>query len=305
MKGTKYMIVDDTAEKAALYNRVVNVYVETEQTKRAIEAIEFCRSHHENAKEDVPQDHLFILGNSRAGKTRMVKRYSMRPENKPYIQIDEMGNETLMMPVVYISLYRPFTIIGFFQQILEALGRPVFPTKPSIDSVRRAAMNLLKDQGVKVIIVDEIQSVINTPFVKPADALQPIKDVSDNGKVSIIGCGLPEAKGLSSMDDQYAFRFRTFHMHPFEACNEEFLSFIKGFEEQINAPFPLGISDNPARCETLFKATEGLPGKVYDFFEELFFQLGINNPDVRLSQMKVTNNIIIDTAKVVRSRRKP
>ena len=203
-------MVNEATEKTALYNRVVNVYAETAQTKQAIDAINFCRAHHMNANSDVPQDHLFIIGNSRAGKSRMAVRYSMLPENKPFIQTDERGNETKMMPVVYVSLYRPFTIIGFFQQILEALGRPVFYTKPTIDTVRRAAMNLLKDQGVKVLILDEIQSVIDTPFAKPADALQPIKDVSDNGKVSIIGCGLPKAKDLASMDDQYAFRFRTF-----------------------------------------------------------------------------------------------
>ena len=295
---------NDIAEKAALYNRVVNVYVETEQNERAKAAINFCRAHHSNAKGDVPQDHLFIVGNSRTGKTRMVVRYSMQPENRSSVQTDEHGNETLMIPVVYISLYRPFTIIGFFQQILEALGRPVFYTRTSIDNVRRAAMNLLKEQGVKVLILDEIQSVINTPFVKPADALQPIKDVSDNGNVSIIGCGLLEAKGLSGMDDQYAFRFRTFEMSPFEACNKEFVSFIKGFEHQINAPFPLGISDNPVRIEILFEATGGLPGKAYDFFEELFFQLGIDNLNVRLSQMKVTDDVIIETAKIVHNRRR-
>jgi hypothetical protein len=67
----------------------------------------------------------------------------------------------------------------------------------------------------------------------------------------------------------------------------------------------LGISDSHAKCETLFVATNGLPGKVYDFFEELFFQLGIKNPNISLSQMKVTKDIIEKTARIVSSRRKP
>ena len=98
--------------------------------------------------------------------------------------------------------------------------------------------------------------------------------------------------------------FARFEMLPFEACNEEFVSFISQIEEQIAAPFPLGISNSPTRSQILFQATNGLVGKVYDFFEELFFQLGINNANVSISQMKVTNDALIKTARIVNSRRK-
>lgn len=287
-------------EKMELRKRVVNAFVETDQVKSVYDAVKSCRIHHQCAGPDVSQNHLFILGQSRVGKTRTLKRYSFQKTNSKYVKIDTSGNEIDTIPVLFVDILSPFTMLGFYQRILEKLGAPIIKYA-KIEDTKRQATNLLEDQGVEVLILDEIQSFIYSKYVTEREAMETIKDISNKSNVSIIGCGLPQVKKVLDIDNQYSCRFRVLEMKPFTECNNEFISYLRNLEEQIDTPFPLGLSNIKSKLpQLLFEISEGLPGKIALFTEELFVQLGIDDDTVELSQMKVTRETVKRTVEKIR-----
>lgn len=136
--------------------------------------------------------HRFIMGLSGVGKTQMVRRYAEKCEG--YTHTDEDGTERDIRPVLYVNLPDPFTIMEFYQSIVYSLDAPQIPGRPSIGDVKRQVFTLLKQQNVEMVILDEMDHILATRYIKAEEAMSAIKHLSNHGEYPLYVLGHQKLK---------------------------------------------------------------------------------------------------------------
>ncbi|USK47232.1 TniB family NTP-binding protein [Cytobacillus oceanisediminis] len=102
----------------------------------------------ENENDESPL-HLFIKGKSRVGKTQMMKKYAKSATH--YVHVEDDGTEVDIIPVAYIELPSPFTLAGFYSQILTmGLNVPLLHGTPKVYELENRVFHLLKRQKVPI-----------------------------------------------------------------------------------------------------------------------------------------------------------
>lgn len=279
-----------TAEMKAkedLLRRVTNFYVETPMVANIYKAIESCRRQRKLSEVGVSPMHQCIIGEAGVGKTRMLQRYCNRKENLPREWTDGEGNIFTHTPVTYVITPSPFNIGALNERILEALKAPIL-TNERNEAKKRRAIDLMKDQGTEVLVLDEIQSVGYTKGGVRA-GIDNIKDMANKGNACLILCGLPEAADFIRPEKQYTRRHPVLQIKPYSSCDEEFVSMLNSVEEQINAPFPLKFTEMESGIpQYLFELCEGYFGILSPLIQVLFEEIGISDDTVKLSEMKIS-----------------
>ncbi|MCF8565961.1 TniB family NTP-binding protein [Alicyclobacillus tolerans] len=184
--------------------------------------------------------HLFIVGESGVGKSRIVKRYA--EDNPPFTQIEEDGTEIDVKPVVYVELPDPFTMVEFYQHIVRALGAPQY-AGIRVGDVKRQALSLLSELKTEILILDEVNYVMGSRYVKKTEAMEAFKHISNQANVSVVLVGTPETKELTRLSFQYFRRFPRVELRRFDKCDELFCSLLTSIENQIGPPVSLGIGN--------------------------------------------------------------
>ena len=209
----------------------------------------------------------------------------------PY-EITENNAKITVRPVISINAPSPFSPTRFYQEILSKVG-PYYNS----DVNRLKVFELLNKIKLETLIIDEAQSIMYSRGMNVVEGLEALKDLSNNIHANIVLFGVPSLESLVQMDFQYYRRFDVKRLHPFLELNDEFLSVLRNIEEQINAPFPLGFSNKSTIIpKTLFKMSNGLISELMKAITEIFFEAGLYNPDVKLSDMKIS----LDTIRNVR-----
>jgi len=203
------------------------------------------------------------------GKTKAMKKYIKKYPG--YINTDEDGTEIDIVPVAYMELPNPFTVQEFYQSIIEALGAVRTVGQAKIGDVKARAFELIKRQKVEMIIIDEMDYVQTSRAVKPKEAMQTFKHVSNQGNVSLVFIGGPETEELMEIGFQYFRRFPKTVLKSFEECDDEFCDFLKCLEEQVKPPFPIGLGDMKTPYpETIHKLSRGLVGIITPTIKEVY-----------------------------------
>lgn len=224
--------------------------------------------------------HRFIMGLSGVGKTQMVRRYAEKYEG--YTHTDEEGTERDIRPVLYVNLPDPFTIMEFYQSIVYSLDAPQIPGRPSIGDVKRQVFTLLKEQKVEMVILDEMDHILASRYIKDEEAMSAIKHLSNHGGLSVVCVGTPEIEKLRKLDSQYFRRNPPTKLERFKECDEEFVQLLVSIEEQLMPPKPLILSDlytDIPLPQVLHKISYGLVGYLTPILQEAFLLLGVFEPD--------------------------
>jgi len=283
-------------QKEAISYALANMFVQTPNVERVYKSIKFCRMHNEKAKSKASYIHQSIIGEGGTGKTAMLTRYCNRPENNPHIVVvnDERGQEKEIdiLPVLYVITPSPFTKGALNERILEALGARIFVNE-KIEPSKRRAMNLMKDQGVAVLILDEIQSIAYLTDNGQRDAMEHLKDISNVSKVSVVLSGTENFQEMIEMSPQYRRRYPVIKIEPYKN-DDDFIWLLKSIEDQIKAPFPTNLT-HPQIAKVLFDISKGYLGILGPFIEAMFYEMGIDDDSVSLSDMIITPSIVRKT----------
>ncbi|MFN3770341.1 MAG: TniB family NTP-binding protein [Ectopseudomonas guguanensis] len=199
------------------------------------------------------QPDIFILGDSRMGKTTLVKRFieTRAPEF--------VNNEGIReKPVLMIELDQPSPK----QFLIEILSTSISPFNPdaTFENLFFKAMNMLENCKTKMLIIDEIQS-LNQGTAREVTAISRlIKRVSNKTGISIVGVGVKSARQLLVKDEQYANRFVAVNV-PEWTASTAFRQFLKGFESWLPLKQPSHLSSKE-KAALILQMTGGNTSKV-------------------------------------------
>lgn len=205
---------------------------------------------------------LILTGPTRSGKSTIVKTFLKR-----YPRFDnEKGTE---VPVLYCSLPRPATIGGIVTNFLDALGDPLY----NINSVANKKTNRLKELllacGVKFIIVDEVQHIIDTNSMKLIfDSSDWFKDLMAKTNIPIMFVGLEDSTKMLIQNQQLGARvLNRYELKPFNYEDDAFRAILYFFDESIPLKNKSNLLDNDL-WQCIFFATDGHLGYVKILLKE-------------------------------------
>jgi hypothetical protein len=222
---------------------------------------------------------MFIIGDSGVGKSQMLKKYAS--EYPGYTRIDEDGTEYDIKPVVFMELPDPFTILEFYQSIVKALGAPQLLGRPTIGEVKRQTFELIKTQEVEILLLDEMNYILSTKYIKPGQAMEAIKHVGNTANISLACIGTPETQQLQSLNFQYFRRFPITRLERFTECNDEFCSFLSGIEDYLKPPKPIGLGDKETFLpQLLHEISKGIVGIITPTIQEAYRLLGVSGESI-------------------------
>ena len=193
-----------------------------------------------------------IVGESRTGKTIACESYTLR--NKP----TQKGQQTPIVPVVYIMPPAKCTAKEFFKEIIEALRYRA--VKGTVSDFRSRAMEILKACDVQMLIVDEADRL------KP-DTFPEVRDINDKLGISVVLVGTDRLDAVIKRDEQVYNRFRS-HRRFGKLTGADFKNTVAIWEEKV---LKLPVASNLTRQEMikiLFKATEGYIGRLDELLRE-------------------------------------
>lgn len=255
--------------------RVANIHIIYPRIQRIYDVLSSMRCLGTFNDRNESQSNLFIIGESGAGKTQMIKRYT--EFNKGYIKI-ENGVEYDIKPVVYLELPNPFTTLELYQSIIKALGAPQIMYRPSIGDAKRQAFTLLEKQQVEMLIFDEMDYIFNSRYVKPQEAMDSIKHIGNVANVSLVCIGTPIVDSLRKINFQYFRRFPKIELEVFNELDDEFCIFLNSIEEQIVPAEYIGLGELDTNLPQVFYSmSKGIVSIVTKTIQEAYRLLGVFN----------------------------
>lgn len=258
--------------------RVSQLNIVHPKIRRIWDMFDSMRAHQRLSSKANSPRHIFITGKSGVGKSQMAKKYTEK--NPGHIYITEDGTEIDMRPVVYMELPDPFTILEFYQTIVKSLGAPQLIGRPTIGEVKRQAFRLMEGQKVELLLVDEMNYILSSKYVKSNQAMETIKHVANTANISLALIGTPETEQLLDMNFQYFRRYPITRLERFIECNDEFCSFLNSIEEQIKPPESIGLGDRSTFLPQLIhEISKGIVGIITPTIQEAYRLLGVFDSD--------------------------
>jgi len=206
---------------------------------------------------------LFISGETGAGKTVACEKFT---ENHARMR----GECGATVPVLYVKTPKPASVKGLATEVLDALGDPLAERGTTI-SITRRARKMVKECGVEVIIFDELQHFIDVDsdrvLLNVADWL---KLFIEQTAISIILCGLPEAKKVLSGNPQLNRRFANhYELLPFSwgeepEEQEEFRTLLYLIESKLPLAEQSNLAD-PDMASRIHYMSNGYIGYIMTF----------------------------------------
>ncbi len=146
---------------------------------------------------------LIVYGDSGMGKSMLVDKFMA--DCATGTGTDRAPNPNKVL-VVELS-GRP-TERRLFSQILDAVDAPHSP-RASIVDVERGAINILRNIGVQILVIDEIHNILAGSWREQRIVLNTLRFLSNELKVSLVCFGILEARDAINGDVQLARRFDT------------------------------------------------------------------------------------------------
>lgn len=197
---------------------------------------------------------LLIIGRSDNGKTDILKEFTTRhpAEDRPEF-------DTIYAPVTYIQSPPGPSEHIFLDMIIRKHGMVVRPND-SADRKLMQILEILKRVQTKLLIVDELGSLLAGSATKQRFYLNMLKYISNELQISIVAAGTLEAQYAVDSDAQIKSRFprRTL---PRWKEDKEFKKLLYSFEYI----FPLKRASEVYKGELaakLYGLSEGIIGEV-------------------------------------------
>jgi Cdc6-like AAA superfamily ATPase len=152
-------------------------------------------------------------------------------------------------------------IRSLYGEIVRTLGGNVRPTARYYE-LEDTAISLLGHANSRMLIIDEIQHLLSCSAREQRAALNMVKFLSNERRMTIVAAGTHEALHVMRFDPQIASRFEQMEL-PVWSESEELRRFIAGYLAM------LPIRKNPTAIdqrfvEYLLALTDGVTGRIID-----------------------------------------
>jgi hypothetical protein len=210
---------------------------------------------------------LFIVGESRTGKSRVIEEFM---SERPALRTDE----SLEISVVKVIVPSKPSVKGLAAEILRAMGDPM-ADKGTEQLMTARLLLLLKHCKVRMLILDEAQHLIDktSKYSLIHHVSDWLKNLMNQSKVVVVIAGLEYAKTILSQNEQLRGRFASqIQMPRFDWRNDEsraeFLGLMAGFSEYLSERFNIPDLGSNEVALRFYLASGGLIGYVMNILRK-------------------------------------
>lgn len=195
---------------------------------------------------------LLLIGPTNNGKTMIVERF-----RRAHPSVTGRTGETI--PVLCMQMPSEPSGLRFYTALLSAIGAPLRPQR-RLPEAERLALSLLREVGVRMLVIDEIHNVLAGPGEKRREFLNLLRFLGNELRVPLVGVGTRDAYLAVRSDDQLENRFEPFIL-PLWEVGDESRSLLASFA----ASFPLrrpSLIDTEDMTRYLLARSEGTIGEL-------------------------------------------
>lgn len=200
---------------------------------------------------------LLIYGVSGAGKSMLLEKF--RRDSAP-TRSSRDGHR----PIVATQMPPVPVIRSLYGEIVRALGGNPRPTARFYE-LEDIALSLLRRASPRMLIVDEFQHLLSCSSREQRAALNMVKYLSNDRRMTVVAAGTHEALHVMRFDPQIASRFEQMEI-PIWVESEELRRFVAGFLARLPVRIESGTIDQRF-IEYLLVLTDGVTGRITDLLK--------------------------------------
>jgi Cdc6-like AAA superfamily ATPase len=202
----------------------------------------------------VRMQNVLIHGNSGAGKSMIIEKF-IRSHSL------EMDREDAARPIVSMQMPPLPTLRSFFSELLRSLDCTVI-IGSRISELEHDTLRQLKKARPRLLAIDEIHHLLACTPREQRAALNVLKFLSNELRVSIVALGTSEALHVMRTDPQIASRFQSCAL-PSWTANDDLRRFLAGFLQQLDVDGN-DVVNNRVAIDYILDLTSGVTGRIVE-----------------------------------------
>lgn len=203
---------------------------------------------------------LLIVGDSNNGKTTLIRRFV---DLHGVSYVNEDGDP--VRPIVLTEAPTSADEKSLYISILERFMTPYRPTDP-IAKLRYQLIHLMRACQVRMLIIDELHSVLTGTTVKQREVMNALKLLCNELCIPIVGVGTRDAVRVLHTDPQHASRFDVADLPAWQP-GKGFQMLLASFEKVLPLKNPSRLHD-PELSRKLFFISGGNIGNLHRLLME-------------------------------------
>ena len=205
---------------------------------------------------------ILLYGDTNNGKTMIVNQFLRK-----YPTYNNPSGDRIIVPVLIIQAPEVPDEGRFYNAILEALLVP-FRHSDRPDKKRYQVLTVLKQIGIRMLIIDEIQDILDGRPATQQLFLNAMKHLANDLMIPIVGVGTREALTVIVSDPQLRNRFEPILLPRWIIGDQTdprnpYLRLLANFEKSIPLWEPSGLTKEEMALE-LLRMSEGLIGELVE-----------------------------------------
>lgn len=194
---------------------------------------------------------MAIVGRPNNGKTTLVRRFISKHPS----QNTENGIRT---PIVLTYMPASSDEPKFWTSLLTQL-MVIHRPAASARALQNQAERVLREMGVRVLIIDEFHHLASAPLRQQENVLAALKNLSSSLSLSLVLVGTQALLGALRADDQLATRLTPYVLERWEA-NQNYQQLLFKFEKQLPLHNPSNLADPKLANEIYSRSMQTIGG---------------------------------------------
>src|SRR6516162_205287 len=237
---------------------------------------------------------LVIYGGTGMGKTRVVQKFLR--DNRAHFD-KKLGRTRI--PVVSIQMPPAPVERDLYEEILVGMGG-VFSYGTSVTTLRHRIRALARQLEVRMLIIDEIHSLLAGTFREQRIILNAIRFLANDLQIPLVCLGTEEANRALMTDQQLADRFAAAELPAWEN-DAAFEQLLLSFESVLPLRRPSDFRD-PRIHQRILSLTEGVLGRICRLMEAAAIE-AIRSGDERISLNLLKDDFVTESLVSIADRR--
>lgn len=200
---------------------------------RANEVIEVMQSLMNKVKQH-RMPNLLLIGDSNNGKTTIIQDFAERFG-------ESYSDERLVVPVCLIQAPPSANEKDLYISLIDYFALP-YRSSDSAGVLRAQAVHTLRETHVKILIIDEVHSMLTGTARQQRLIMNAIKYLCNALQLPIVLCGTKDAVRILHTDPQHASRFDVAEL-PLWQNDKEFRRLVGSFERILPLKKPSNLTE--------------------------------------------------------------